>query len=141
MTKHYIGEDRREEHGGGHWNGEERRIGEPCAVHTFVMENCALGKKETAEKLERLANNKLDWKIFVFVAMMGAGIIGAGFGWFGNQLAGVDKKYSDRDEKIASTLLAVSNIQAGMMVEISYLKANDALQEQMRHNLQPSVPK
>ena len=53
------------------WNGVERRNG-VCPAHDQIIRD----GKETVQ-----------WRVFVFVMMAGIAIVGAGFGWFGNDLA------------------------------------------------------
>ena len=56
------------------WNGFERRKDNGrsvCPAHDQMVDN----HKETVQ-----------WKVFVFVMMAGIAIVGAGFGWFGNDL-------------------------------------------------------
>ena len=56
------------------WNGVERRNGDGrrvCPAHDQMVND----HKETVQ-----------WKVFVFVMMAGIAIVGAGFGWFGNDL-------------------------------------------------------
>jgi len=59
------------------WNGIERRNGEGrrvCPAHGQIVND----HKETVQ-----------WKVFVFVMMAGIAIVGAGFGWFGNDIVKV----------------------------------------------------
>jgi len=59
------------------WNGQERRNGEGrrvCPAHDQIVND----HKETVQ-----------WKVFVFVMMAGIAIVGAGFGWFGNDIVKV----------------------------------------------------
>ena len=59
------------------WNGIERRNGEGrrvCPAHDQIVND----HKETVQ-----------WKVFVFVMMAGIAIVGAGFGWFGNDIVKV----------------------------------------------------
>jgi len=56
------------------WNGAERRKDNGrrvCPAHDQMVND----HKETVQ-----------WKVFVFVMMAGIAIVGAGFGWFGNDL-------------------------------------------------------
>ena len=56
------------------WNGVERRKDNGrrvCPAHDQMVDD----HKETVQ-----------WKVFVFVMMAGIAIVGAGFGWFGNDL-------------------------------------------------------
>ena len=56
------------------WNGVERRNGDGrrvCPAHDQIVND----HKETVQ-----------WKVFVFVMMAGIAIVGAGFGWFGNDI-------------------------------------------------------
>jgi len=56
------------------WNGVERRKDNGrrvCPAHDQMVND----HKETVQ-----------WKVFVFVMMAGIAIVGAGFGWFGNDL-------------------------------------------------------
>jgi len=59
------------------WDGTERRNGEGrrvCPAHDQMVND----HKETVQ-----------WKVFVFVMMAGIAIVGAGFGWFGNDIVKV----------------------------------------------------
>jgi hypothetical protein len=59
------------------WNGVERRKDNGrrvCPAHDQMVND----HKETVQ-----------WKVFVFVMMAGIAIVGAGFGWFGNDIVKV----------------------------------------------------
>ena len=59
------------------WNGVERRNGEGrrvCPAHDQMVKD---GK------------DSVQWRVFVFVMMAGIAIVGAGFGWFGNDIVKV----------------------------------------------------
>ena len=56
------------------WNGIERRNSDGrrvCPAHDQIVSD----HKETVQ-----------WRVFVFVMMAGIAIVGAGFGWFGNDI-------------------------------------------------------
>ena len=83
------------------WNGVERRKDNGrrvCPAHDQIVND----HKETVQ-----------WRVFVFVMMAGIAIVGAGFGWFGNDIVKVKdaqlliiKTTADQTEK-NTTAMAV----------------------------------